>query len=166
MKTFCFTIKMVVLLLLSTSGTQAQTTQTNLNQVELMKQFTGSWKSNEVKDTTVYFDQKLYGTGQDIYFKYVSKAKTVMEGKQLWGYVKEIDKYILAVTTEGHDIGIFVFWFTANNKWIWLPYSSMSNPERASIKYEGEFKSPDTFAETTIINNKPVITYTYSRIKQ
>jgi hypothetical protein len=165
MKTFCLIAMIAVSLFISHNQIQAQTTQTKLNQIELVKQFIGSWKSDEVKDTTVYFDQKPYGTGQDCYVKYISKAKTVMEGKQLWGYVKEIDKYILAVTTEGHDIGIFVFWFTAKNKWIWLPYGSMSNPEKASVKYEGEFKSPDTFAETTIVNNKPAITYTYTRVK-
>jgi len=30
---------------------------------------------------------------------------------------------------------------------------------------EGEFKSPDMFVETTIVNNKPVKTDTFTRVK-
>jgi hypothetical protein len=43
MKTFCLTTIIAITLLLCTHGIQAQNTQTKLNQVELMKQFIGTW---------------------------------------------------------------------------------------------------------------------------
>jgi hypothetical protein len=46
-----------------------------------------------------------------------------------------------------------------------IPYSDIANPEKASFKYEAEFKSPNLIVETLIINGKPLKTYTYTRIK-
>jgi hypothetical protein len=43
----------------------------------------------------------------------------------------------------------------------------MFNPDKASInKYNGEFKSPDVYEETYIVNNKPVRTYSFTRVKK
>ncbi len=38
-------------------------TSKELNQVDLMKQFLGNWKTDNGKDTITYFDQKAYGVG-------------------------------------------------------------------------------------------------------
>jgi hypothetical protein len=46
-----------------------------------------------------------------------------------------------------------------------IPYSDISNPEKATIKFEGEFKSTDAFEESYIVNNKPIVTDTYTRVK-
>jgi hypothetical protein len=43
MKTFCKAIMISVFLLLCPNGIQAQATDAKLNQVELMKQFIGTW---------------------------------------------------------------------------------------------------------------------------
>ncbi len=45
MKKICLTITIAVFLLICSSGIQAQTTQTKLNQVELAKQFLGTWQN-------------------------------------------------------------------------------------------------------------------------
>ena len=50
-------------LVIGLSEIRAQTTQPKLNQVELLKQFLGSWKWDAGKDTTGYYDAKSYGTG-------------------------------------------------------------------------------------------------------
>ena len=165
MKTFCLTATIAVFLLICSNGLQAQTTQTKLNQGELMKQFIGSWKSEFDKDTTEFWDAKSYGTGLECNFKYITKEKMVLEGKQLWGYDKKVDKFILSSMVRGMDIGINGVWFTSKNKYVVIPFSDISNPEKASSKWEGEFKSPDMFLETTIVNNKSVRTNTYTRVK-
>jgi hypothetical protein len=136
-----------------------------LNQVELMKQMIGSWKGDVAKDTTLFWDVKSYGTGLECYYKYVNRGKIVSEGKQLWGYDKRVDKNIGTQMTKGEDIVLWVVWFISKNKYEMLSYSDISNPEKASWKMEGEFKSPDMFVETYIVNNKPVKTDTFSRIK-
>ena len=166
MKTFCLTMIIAVFVLLSTNGIQAQGTQTKLNQVELMKQFIGSWKSVVAKDTTSFYDIKSYGSGLECNFKYVSKGKTVMEGKQIWGYSKGIDKYIVSAMVKGMDLELYSIWFTSKDKYIQLSYGDISNPENAAIKVEGVFKSPVMAVETTIINNKPVKTDTFNREKK
>jgi hypothetical protein len=137
-----------------------------LNQVELMKQNLGSWKCNIAKDTTGFYVTKPYGTGLECYYKYVTKGKTVKEGKDLWGYDKRIDKYLWATVTKGSDIEVRVFWFITNTKYEVIQYSDISNPEKASWKIEGEFKSPEMTVETTIVNNKIVKTETWIRVKQ
>jgi hypothetical protein len=136
-----------------------------LNQVDLAKQILGSWKCDVAKDTTVFWEQKPFGTGQDIYFKYVTKGKTVLEGKQLCGYDKKMDKIIFAHLIKGMDMELYAVWFISHKKFVIIPFSDISNPEKASIRWEGEFESPDMYIETTIINNKPIKIETYTRVK-
>ena len=141
-------------------------TSKELNQVELMKQWIGSWKAEFGKDTIAFFDQKAYGVGQEVFIKATLKGKMIGEGKQLWGYDKKLDKIIFASELKGQEgLGITALWFISKNKYVGVPYSDISNPENASLKWEGEFKSPDTYVETHLLNNNPVTTDTYTRIK-
>jgi hypothetical protein len=140
-------------------------TSKELNQVELMKQFLGTWKAEFGKDTIAIFEQKAYGVGQEVFIKASTKGKMIFEGKQLWGYDKKLDKIINASELKGQNIGIAVFWFISKNKYVGVYYSDIPNPENALSKWEGEFKSPDIYVETMIVNNKLVSTDTYTRIK-
>jgi hypothetical protein len=140
-------------------------TSKELNQVDLMKQFLGTWKCDIAKDTTAFYEGKSYGTGLDCYFKFITKAKVVMEGKQLRGYDKNIDKFIFSGMMKGTDLNFFAGWFISKNKYIYVPYSDISNPEKASWKIEGEFKLPDIIFETSFINNKTAKTSTWTRVK-
>lgn len=139
-------------------------TSKELNQLELHKQFVGYWKGEVAKDTTCFWDVKSYGTGFDCYFKYVTKGKTVMDGKQLWGYDTNLDKCTMSEMIKGMDNSVYVSWFTSKNKCSMLPFINISNPDNASIKWEVEFKTPDTFLQTMIVNNQPVKVDTYTRI--
>ena len=165
-KTFLF-IVITFSLLICTNGIHAQTNQTKLNQVELMKQFIGSWKCEESKDTTFYWDAKSYGAGLEGYYKTVTSGKIVSEGKFLQGYDKSTDKSIYVELTSGKDkdIEINATWFISNTKYRYLLFSDISNFEKASYRIEGEFKSHDMFVETTIKNNKSTKIETYTRIK-
>lgn len=154
-----------VFFLLCTNGIQAQTTQTKLNQVELLKQFLGSWKWDAGKDTTGYYDAKSYGTGLEGDLKAVTNGRIVWNGKQLMGYDKRVDKLIQSQMIKGYDITLLAYYFISNNKYEIIPYSDISNPEKAPWKCDGEFKSSDTFVETTIVKNKPPETVTFTRVK-
>ena len=136
-----------------------------LNQVELMKQCVGSWKCEIAKDTTAFWDAKSYGTGLEDNYRLVTKGRIVLEGKGLYGLDKSIDKFIDAGLVKGKDMGIYAFGFKSNSEYESIPYSDISNPEMASWKIEGEFKSPDMIVETTIVNNKPIKTSTWTRVK-
>jgi hypothetical protein len=145
----------------------AKNTETSkeLKQVELFKQFLGSWKCDWAKDTTAFYEGKPYGTGLDCYFKSITKGNIIMEGKQLRGYDKNIDKFIFSGMMKGTDMNVFAGWFISKNKYQFIPYNDISTPEMASWKIDGEFKSPDMIVETTIMNNKSVKTDTWTRVK-
>lgn len=164
MKTHYFTLTVIVLLLLCTNVAQTQTTQAKPNQVELMKRLIGSWKADFAKDTTLYWEAKPFGTGLECYYKTVTKGKTLMEGKQLFGYDKKIDKYLASNLVKGMDIEIWALWFTSSNKYIITSYSDIANPDKSSFKVDGEFISTNAYNETFIINGKPVITYKYTPV--
>jgi hypothetical protein len=165
MKTVTSSTIIAVLLFLCTNGVQAQTTDTNLNQVELMKQFIGSWKSDYATDTIVFWDAISYGTGLICNYRFVSIGTLVKEGKQLWGYDKRIDKYVATSLPKGMDIEIDAYWFVSKNVCEAFLYNDIANPENASLKWVIEFKSPDMFIETVTETNKPVRTIIYIRIK-
>ncbi len=162
---FCFTISIAVFLLFLLNGVQAQTMQPKLNQVELSKQLIGAWKADMGKDTTFFMEVKPFGTGLECYSNSANKGKILMEAKQLVGYDKKFDKIVYVNLEKGKDIEILAVWFISNNKYISIPYNYIANPEKASFKYEAEFKSPNLIVETLIINGKPLKTTTYTRTK-
>ena len=164
MKTLKVSI-IAVLLIFFVKGTHAQILQTNLNQIELLKQFIGTWKVDIAEDTTCFWEVRLFGSGLEGNIKYVTNGETINEGKQLLGYDESTDKFIDAELIKGKEINIFVLWFISKNKCVIYFYSDISNPERATFKEELEFKTPDLFLETIKINNKPDKTYAFTRIK-
>jgi len=167
MKTICLTTMIALFLLGVTTGIQAQTTQTKLNQVELMKQFLGIWKCEVAKDTTIVIDITPFGTIIEENFKIVSKDKILDSGKHLWGYDKENDKLITAhVSISSPNIYIMAFWWTSKNTIEGVPFQDISNPDKAALKWKIEFRSPDLYLLTTIQNNKVVATFTYTREKE
>jgi hypothetical protein len=140
-------------------------TSKDLNQVELHKQFDGSWKSGVGKDTTCFWDVKPLGTGRETSFKYVTKGKTTSEGKSLWGYDTKLDKFLNSEMIKGMDNEFYASWFTTKNKCLMFAYGDIANPENAKTKWDMEFKSQNLFVMTTTINNKPVKVETWTRIK-
>lgn len=150
-----------------TNGIQAQTTQTKLNQVELMKQFTGMWKCEMGKDTTAILDYTLFGTAMEDNFKIITKGKIYNSGKELFGYDKKNDRTIEVQLWESSpDLIIKVWRFTSKNTYEVVPLKDISNPENASLKWKIEFKSPDLWVMTTTHNNKVVSTLTFTREKK
>lgn len=165
MKTFC-SVTMIVLLLLCSNSSKAQTAQTKPNQVELVKQFIGNWKA-QWADTILYWECKAFGTGLDGYYNYknVGKDNIILEGRQLWGYDSRLDKYVVSQLEKGKDIWILAFWFTSKNKYLLTMLSDAQNPDKALFKVEGEIKSRETISESWIMNGKAVISYDYKRVK-
>jgi len=93
------------------------------------------------------------------------QGKIVLEGKQLWGYDKKNDKFIISVVIKGMDILMGEIWFTSKNICVIPVYSDISKLEKAPYKMEVEFKSPDIMLYKTIVNNNIIKTDTFTRIK-
>ena len=143
----------------------SQKSNLTINQSELLRKFEGKWICEIGKDTIAQWDMIPYGTGFDAKLKYITKGKTIKEGKGLYGYDKTLDKIVEAGITKGKDIGVYVMWFISESKWILVPYSDLAAPEKASFKMEGEFRSSDNLVEINFTYNKPVMTKSWSRIK-
>jgi len=138
-----------------------------LNQVELMKKFVGKFKGELGKDTVVISEIKSFGiSGLEANQKTLFKDKVLSEEKNVWGYDKKYDKYICArIWKDNPEIVLMVFWFTSENTCERIPLEFISNPEQATSKAIYEFKSPDLTKKTDIVNNKPVRTYSWTRVK-
>jgi hypothetical protein len=165
MKKICLIITIAVFLLISLNGLQAQTPQAKLNHVELMKQFTGTWKC-ENKDTTFIIEDKYYGGGHDVYVKRETKGKIIREAKTLVGYDKKNDILVESILEYNNpNIMLGAMWFTATNKFEEIPLEDISNPEKVTEKWTYELKSPDLLIETYFQNNKVVSVHNYKRVK-
>ena len=166
MKAFCLTITIAVFFLICLTGLQAQNTQLKLNQVELMKQFTGTWKAETGKDTTFTIEDKSFGDGHDVYLKTETKGKTIWEAKTLVGYDKKHDILIeTIIENESPEITLFAIRFIAPNKFEEILLEDISNPEKATEKWTYELTSPDLHIATYMKNNKIVSVNTFKRIK-
>ena len=53
--------------------------------------------------------------------------------------------------------------FTSSNKYEAILFKDIANPEKATLKWEYEFKSPDLLVCTYIVNKKTTATYTLNR---
>ena len=167
MKTFCITTMIVALLLLCTNSSQAQTTQTKLNQVELLKQFLGTWKGETAKDTTMITEYLPFGSAMEGIDKVITKGKTINSIKELCGYDKKNDKIINVELNESSlEITSYAFWFTSKNILEGILLQDISNPDKAILKYKIEFKSSDMWVETLTQNNKVVSVLTFNREKK
>jgi hypothetical protein len=157
-----------VFLLLYSSGILAQTAQSGLDQVELMKQFIGTWENATNKDTVYTAEFKPYGNGGlEFTLRSVVQGKQGYEMKQLWGYDKKSDKVVVAgLMKDNPNIILQATWFTAKDRCEQVPLEFASNPEKAVYKVEFKIKSPDLVVRQETVNNKPQEPEPYTRIKK
>ena len=141
---------------------QAQTNQTPLNQIELMKQWIGTWKT---EGTYLSAEIHQYGIdGLEGFKKTQFKDSIKSEYKLIYGYDKKRDKYIFAsIGKNSPGVILMAFWFTAKNLCERIPFEYISNPEQASSRAIYEFKSNNSIKATFIEKNKPDRIYTMIR---
>ncbi|WP_321437468.1 hypothetical protein [uncultured Bacteroides sp.] len=167
MKQFFLTTMIVVSLVLGTNGIHAQTTETQLNQVELLKQYFGTWKS-EYKDTTQMFVFTPYTKGMQGSYKVMTKGKIIYQCKQLWAYDKNSDK-ILGMQFDKSALGVAVYlcWFSSKNvnETVGLIIRDPEHIEKTNEQWKEEFKSRDLFIQSHMVNNKTVSVRTFMRVK-
>jgi hypothetical protein len=162
MKTFYKTVLIAGFVLIGTFELQAQTTDNKLNQVDLMKKFVGRWKCELGKDTVLIGENIAFGTGLVCSTQIIANGKILNSVKQLYGYDKKIDKFIVAELIESSPvIEICNSWFTSANAGELV----VTNPENAPFRFKFEFKNPDLIVQTAIQNDKVIKKITITRIK-
>jgi hypothetical protein len=167
MKTFCLTTMIAVFPLLCTNGIQAQTTQTTLNQMELMKQFKGKWECEIVKDATfINLVVSPFGTTMECNYAVITNGDTVLQEKWIWGYDKNNDKIIEAVITNTNaDITLNTMSFKSRNTLEKVSYKNISDFTQSSWIVKFEFTTPDLIKETYTNKNTAPITWILTRVK-
>lgn len=124
-----------------------------LDQVELMKQFIGTWQSNFDNETTFISDNKPFGNGLVCNSQVIKNDKILESVIQLYGYDKKVDKFIIAELKESSPvIELCQAWFITENKGEIV----ITNPEKASMIFRFEFKTPDMIVQNAIQDGKIV----------
>ena len=91
-RVYAFSLELIFILL-SINVIDAQTNQPDLNQMELLKQFTGTWENKTIKDTLYTAEFKPYGSGGlEFNLKGVTQGKVWLEMRQLWDMKKRVIK--------------------------------------------------------------------------
>ena len=141
MKACLLTTMTVVFLLCFTIGIQAQSTQTKLNQVELSKQFLGTWQANTGQDTVQMWEGKQYGKAM------ITNAYMVIKGIKsdshlsCYGYDDRDDKLKGYSLTTNADFATWIGVFTTD-KMFKIDGLDNFKPEIIWWKAEFEFKTP------------------------
>lgn len=149
-----FKILLIILIIpITMHKTQAQATNTKLDQVELMKQFLGSWKG-EFGDNSVFVSENIQFANGIVSNSHITTNGEVVESvAQLYGYDNKTDKFIIAELKKTSSvIEICSTWFTS-------PTSGeiiITNPDNAPFRFKFEFKTPDMIEQIAIQDDKVV----------
>jgi hypothetical protein len=161
MKKINLTITVMLVMLTLSNGLQAQTAGEKLDQVVLLKQFTGKWKCDIAKDTSEVMEAVPYGKGFEVHYMFVGSGNIFMEGKQLWGFDSKYENFrCFSLSFEGR-FQFFTGKFTTEKKIYWEG-KSLVTPDKILSRYEYEFLSPDSFS---ILVEKNPVPFVYKRVK-
>ena len=155
-------LKTLLIILFILFNINSMRAQTKLDQVQLMKQFIGTWKG-EFGDNSVFMSEnKVFANGMISNSSITTNNKIVESVLQLFGYDKKADKFIIAELKKSTSvIEICSIWFTSMTKGEII----ITNPNDAPFRFKFEFTSPDVIEQTAIQNNKEINKIILKRIK-
>lgn len=161
MKKLRLTITLIVILLTPSNVMQAQTSNEKLDQVALLKQFSGKWKCDIAKDTSEVIEAVPYGKGFEVHYMFVGSGNIFMEGKQLWGFDPKYENFICYSLSTAGKFQFFTGKFITDKKIYWEG-KSLITPDKILSRYDYEFLSPDSFS---ILEGKNPVPFVYKRVK-
>ena len=157
--TLCFSISL-----------HAQSSVMDLDQVELMKQFSGTWKTEIGEDTTFIWEIIPFGKGYEAIGNWKAKGETYSTTKSVFGFANKMKKVNMFHLYQGGDITRALGEFVSENKIV----MEFLNFDHSMIlaKWESSFSTPDKFkitynwkggAETWVDTN--VTEFNFIRVK-
>jgi hypothetical protein len=141
MKKICLAMTIAVFILISINEIQAQTTQTKLNQAELIQQFLGTWNCDINKDTVEVWECKPYGKIHTTTVSQIIKGKKSDLYLNNAGFDKRDGKFKGLILYPNGDYFTWIGLFTTDKK-LSVDIVDNLNPEKVLAKYEFEFKTP------------------------
>ncbi|HEY5122717.1 MAG TPA: hypothetical protein VIK14_03170 [Ignavibacteria bacterium] len=162
MKKIHLTIGIAVFILVCLTRMQAQTTQTKLNQVELMKQFIGTWQSSVGKDSVDVREWQNYGKAFMMITYQLVKGQKGSQGICNIGFDPEEGNF------KGFKIGMdghYVDWIGSFTTEKTFTINGTKNLKPGPYgKYTFTFESPDIYT-TTNYNKDGVIIWVHKFTK-
>ena len=144
----------------------AQSSERDLDQVELMKQFVGFWKHDAGKDSVIIiWDVKPFGKGYELHMKRMYKEETKYEIKDLWGFDSKSETWITFSLRSRGGYSTYYGKFISNNEFYWDEFD-ITNPEKILGRFNVDFTKPDKFTLIGIIDGKESFVWTFYRIKE
>ena len=164
MKKLCLTIRIAVFILICSTGMQAQTTRTKLNQVELMKQFIGTWQSNVGKDSVDVREWQNYGKAFMMISYQLVKGQKTSQGICNIGFDSEEGNF------KGFKIGLdghYIDWIGSftSEKIFSIDGTKNFNPGPYG-KFTFTFESPNIYTTTNYNKDGVVIwVHKFNKVK-
>ena len=162
MKKTTITTLIILLILIGMNEIFAQSAEKKLNQVELMKQFLGTWKGEFGNNTFFKSENEPFSNG------IISNSQITVDGKivdsisQIYGYDSELDKFIIAELKKStSNIELCLIWFNSDTTGEII----IINPENAPLSFKFEFKDSNTIEQSSIKDNQIVNTIILRKIK-
>jgi hypothetical protein len=152
MKKFCLTTAIVFFLLICNKDIQGQTMQPQLNQVELMKQFVGTWQNKVDKDTIDIWDCQQYGNA------FVSTIHRLVNNKESfllsenWVFSPMEGKFIGFTMLPSGNYMTWISSFIDENKWTGV-YLLKYNTDEVIGKFELTLDNPTEIVASTFNKN-------------
>lgn len=165
MKRNLFLVGIICFLLFGFFMTQAQTTQKKLNQVELMKQFEGTWKCITGKDSVEKWIVKSFGKGFELHATGVCKDQPYFELRDLWGFNSQSETWMIFTLHADGSYETYFGKFIANNELVWTGFD-VATPEKITGRYCAIFSSPDKWTFIVYSDGKKSKELIFDRIKQ
>jgi hypothetical protein len=148
MKKICLAALIEIFLLVYSIGIQAQTAETQINQLEIMKRFIGTWQTNVGTDTIEVWDCQPYGEG------FIISVYRITEGQKTPYYINNVGFDSMDGKLKGYVLwpsGDYMTWIASYNaeKKFKVELVVNFNPAAVWTRYEMVYVSPK---ERTWIN--------------
>ncbi len=151
-KTF-LTTAFVVFLLFCVNEIQAQSAETELNQIELMKNSLGLWQTLVNNDTIEYWDQQQYGHGFIVNAYQVVQGKTIPQHIKIYSFDPRIGKFKGYIMWQKAGFATWVGAFTTEMKYH-VDFAADYNPEKVWGSFDMIFTDSTSRTHLHFVNNK------------
>nr|WP_320038400.1 nuclear transport factor 2 family protein [uncultured Bacteroides sp.] len=138
---------------------------TEMNQRELLKLFSGSWKGELGKDTFEIWNNKITDNSLEINYKDITKGKVVSEGRTFFIYDRDTHKFIGSKISKMKDPYSVIMWFTSKNTVEIIKFKDVNNtPENCSVRVLLDLTNPNKIIRTFIGEGLSPLVTNYNRI--
>lgn len=164
MKKSLLTTSIVVFLLLCVNRMQAQTSETNIDQIELMKSSMGLWQTLVNTDTVEYWDQRQYGKGFIANAYLVVKGETIPQHINIYSFDPRIGKFKGYIMWQNAGFATWIGSYTTETKYH-VDFATDYNPEKIWGSFDMIFTDSTSRNHLHFVNNKKTHEEVFTKVR-